>query len=1631
MSENITFTVESNNEPNNEPIESTISPILLPVVENNVKRTRCFHDDFLYKKKLIELDITKESNIPLETHCLYFSYKMESKHFEIVKTFKGIRTFLINRQYLYEIVNSNGLIRFYIDLDPPDKTNPTAFSYSDIVNLCKKFIEFIKETYDYNCTITYSIQISITDDDLQNNVYKRTDKFILSSHIIFNIMTENVEQIKQVMLLFKNTCTHLSDHIDLNVYSYRKKYRAPIQQKEQVYEDTPVNNRKLQKFVLQDFKYDDILYHDPNIYESDFVSVIVPLDATDIVILDSGKTILSKNIDLFIDVILDDIVVELIIKGYNIKYCINQEVKLAKFINKIIQSKLTNNYYWTNILNLIITVIIMSGAVWESVLDNQNLQRFLSISKTGKYITNEYVEKNIALIKDKIIKKELIQHYQENFIEPLKPQEIEFIYNKLNMQKTDLLTIIYIELNKKDIIELQQTIKNEVDNTVKLYTAFYNQITRILILPNSSDTKTYDFTQYQFELELIKSNTKKSNRTDIAKCRYKIIEINTLTDYVINPRINTYQGAPVGAGKSYYCLTRDIISIMNDNPNNKILQITDGVVIAEKTFKDTKNTIEIAIKNKTLKRNRPNILHYNNKKLIYTGYDEVDIFVCCIDSIEKHREFNPTHVIIDEYTNVNKRISFNNLTANARDDLRNYYFMLLNTRILKLYDADIDDNFLSILDIFLNVEMTIYKLIEHTQYNENIILQSFDSIIKLIIDKLNNGKKLSISLSTSTDFAEKLADYIYTEVPVSGFLITSDGASEFGTIQVRTQKLKKHLSKDTSGWTNYDVSMWSPAVMCGVSFNDKAYYDCHFHIIELLSADATSNVQMMYRVRGNNEKTIYVAVKTDALTTLKNISVENMSNRRITNFNTLTNNISTGANVKPMSIKQDSRNTSKYYFKIDNTLTILANIQNIEEINIAVKLKKLLYNFFQTTFRYGSRNLICEFYNKDYVNELIKLSQNKPKTPIIEPEVLSVVNELVDSVVLRVNPKKIRTEPINIELLINNQVKKAFDESVMLETIPINHFSTEEDDPLKYSKIKTFFYLKYNISFYSWNYFNTIKKCIKLLNDSDLQFYNIEVLLNDYKEFNFPEVIKILKLCDKYSGDNRIRYNYTGDSTASIYNINTDTILNYNDNEVLNKAIEQQTDITNLLVYLYNIGEITQPIDINTVIYENPIDYGSGNYDNELYQGEKGIYNHISTFYKITNFAYFQVKQIIYDIFDNLLKAHTKIKLTDMLKNGTNKNDYLYFIEFIYGTYISFNIFDILNIDFNDLSIIYLNEEYIQPDPLKPIKYISGIIFEKATYQKQFDKLISVSSHYLDFILTERQIDLYKKDIQNRQALNFAFKMLNLTIELGEVRNNIGIIKLNSKRSYKYRTQQINIPLSYFHENDSNTIRSELNKLKISFSENANFSSISNSNVLDDVLFYLPQEQKTDTKQVSYPKIKLYYPYSNKDNYVNFVANNKNANTDYLRYSIELCCSNVNILLEKLDVIDTNLQQTVYYSPVRSSEKVVNIVEALEKIKNEKTQILTIEQEDRIAKNIIKKAEKDVKDAIKLEKKSIKIANEAKKELEKELKKLENAIKQKEKDASSKICKNCGREYILKNPNRHYTAFPDCKGKMK
>jgi hypothetical protein len=350
---------------------------------------------------------------------------------------------------------------------------------------------------------------------------------------------------------------------------------------------------------------------------------------------------------------------------FALKYDINQISNLIKYISKLTDDDYIIKTNWNNTLNLIISVLILSGTQWDKLLDSSTIQTFLKSSRVGKYDTDEYYQKNISKIQTRIKKKCLYQHYNDKFIEPLKDEEMNFIYEKMKLQHNAEINIITFPVNNDIFFKLSY----QIDDAV-IY-SMYSQKTQIILLnPTVKNTKNkkdknittvHSAEQYQLILNSIMKNQQLEENTHL----YNIINITDLNEVVIGENIPQYLSAPVGCGKSHKVLQKDLLLIAT-NPNNKMLIITDGTSMANKTTEDVKLLFKregVQVKNSITgvfetyyNERKLNIVNYQDikKKM---DYSTIDILVCCYDSIYKHKCFTPTHLIIDEFLNVNKRIN--------------------------------------------------------------------------------------------------------------------------------------------------------------------------------------------------------------------------------------------------------------------------------------------------------------------------------------------------------------------------------------------------------------------------------------------------------------------------------------------------------------------------------------------------------------------------------------------------------------------------------------------------------------------------------------------------------------------------------------------------------------------------------------------------------------------------------------------------------------------------------------------------------------------------------------------------------------------------------------------------------------
>ena len=101
-------------------------------------------------------------------------FQQERKSFKYhVYNYNELNTIKHNK-HLYEVITKNTYRKVFLDLDFKDKLTKIKFyvSYNEVNDLCIKFVDFLKTTYNIQHNITYIIQGSIEDKFKYDNIDK-------------------------------------------------------------------------------------------------------------------------------------------------------------------------------------------------------------------------------------------------------------------------------------------------------------------------------------------------------------------------------------------------------------------------------------------------------------------------------------------------------------------------------------------------------------------------------------------------------------------------------------------------------------------------------------------------------------------------------------------------------------------------------------------------------------------------------------------------------------------------------------------------------------------------------------------------------------------------------------------------------------------------------------------------------------------------------------------------------------------------------------------------------------------------------------------------------------------------------------------------------------------------------------------------------------------------------------------------------------------------------------------------------------------------------------------------------------------------------------------------------------------
>lgn len=857
----------------------------------------------------------------------------------------------INKNYhLYEVITKNTNRKLFFDLDFKDITTKTKFyvSYNDVNNLCIKFIEYLKTTYKINKEITHCIQASIND----NFTYTHNDKIFNSFHIIFNVYTKTHLEQLQIIKQFKNANHDLNEYIDLCVYSNSKFIRAINQSKEQQPNET-LRTDKLQ--VL-------------NITSNNIIT-------------DYFITAINKDRDIYLHVEIK----ETIHLEYNVIYKISQINELKEYINDLkyndlIHDKCKNNYNWSNNLNLIITILRLENIEWNKIIEHEITLLFLEKSKVTIYDTNEIYNSNVKYIIDMCKKMKLKKVINKKFFIGLKDEIIQFIYKKLNKEKTSQLIFTKKTINNNLYINITENVDIETtNNKLTLYDlGKYILLVNANIYKNEISNGKIIKTKEQYNYYIDKILNLKSHSFNTNKC----IEITNWNETTSQTNTSCYYESPVGSRKSSLRMNKDIGDILQEDIENIILMPCDTRSLCNSQYgKMTELFKELNIHLSFLKI-------YLNTKPDKINDKNTSLFICCYDSIYNYRHIKFTHIIIDEFLNVRKR--FMSITGNnivKEEHLKNFYNIIKNSKTIKCYDADLQKYDLDLLSKFSSKEIIYYKLKDFVQVNNTIIFTNYKRQKEDIIHSLLNNKNFSIS-SNSKKEAELLFDWIiHLKTDVKIALITKDGAKDNRNhiYNQYNENLKIELTTYTKKWEQYNCIIYTPTIMTGISQDSTKYFYKHYGFMCCESTDHTQTAQMLFRVRNTETNIIMICdiknrigcfyeFEEDAKIILKrNFYEDNFINKNQSNINYEEEHIDDEGNEfvedtqETKEIKETKDNEAKKKKDcedniLNNPKTIIEDYAKIIEIEETDK-RQYYYNLFYTLKKWGCNVLKCEFYD--------------------------------------------------------------------------------------------------------------------------------------------------------------------------------------------------------------------------------------------------------------------------------------------------------------------------------------------------------------------------------------------------------------------------------------------------------------------------------------------------------------------------------------------------------------------------------------------------------------------------------------------------------------------------------------------
>ena len=945
-------------------------------------------------------------------------FKWRAEGFDYVEIETEKLESILQDELFFEVILNGMPRKLFFDWD--GKKCGTLISLAEAEELIDCFKLYLCGSHNINIKeIKCLIQVSIDIDDTLfygkggfNGVmpHDKTTKIFKSLHFIFNVYTNTHQEAKYIITDFINENTNpYAKLIDLTCYRNMKLMRTIGQRKEGRTDKLEFINYDLcidKNAPMIQLQLDDLnkLYEKANSFKNNFITAITP---TDIFLKPILKPLVKVGVETNYNLV------------FNINQLepLKEIIKNLKYDDLHYNPKTRYNCWQYN-LNLVINGLLMCGIKWEDILNHEYTQIFLKVSKENS-TPNEYnnevsYNSNVKFITDICEKKQKPPKIKNSKIfTELTLDEQGFIYKCLKKEPHEELVLTNRQINRSVFLDINsggidydskkmtnltlydtklQTLltlcdlENEVDKNNNTHTSIIVR-GKPPTTPIASeggeggeDPPPQESTQFSFQFNEI---AKLKEHTFTTQKPTK--EFTNWDETKTNINLNAFYSAPVGSRKSSERMDKDIRAILTEPYNNhKILMVCEVITLSEaqeqrfidiiKSLKledftcyantDITNQEEFEERQAQLlegvrhydkyKRER-NLLTNENTKVLITTYDSLDKF--------KHLKF--THTLLDEYTNIRKRFTRVNDTNINKLQKVNLFFKHLEDSVIKCYDADLMSYDLKLLQKFSKKAFEYYCMREYKQVNNKIVLTNKNAIIKDILQSIAEGKKITISSNTKKE-AHRIFDMVceamkhddtFKCVVITGGENGSGGGAKTNTTSKVSNQLKKDLMRDTTLWGNYNVVIYTPTIMTGISFDSKIVFYKHYGFLCSSTTDFTQTAQMLYRVRGCITHTIMLCDTNNNIKSLYNYNEKPKELKRQYYYEMFL--------VKAQNSTDLKTNEEVNIYETDEFKSKQSILETYEEMaDIEERRRKqFYYDLFFTLYKWGSTNLCFDFYD--------------------------------------------------------------------------------------------------------------------------------------------------------------------------------------------------------------------------------------------------------------------------------------------------------------------------------------------------------------------------------------------------------------------------------------------------------------------------------------------------------------------------------------------------------------------------------------------------------------------------------------------------------------------------------------------